>query len=241
MSPSILASELTISPEPLGRAVRRSGRADSSFFSTKMRRWLPSESAGERAFLRLAELDPRIAEIYSRPTEVFYRSRHGAGVTYPDFAIKIEGAWEFHDVKNAADYASPLTNEKLFWVGRELEQKGVPYSVSLTEDLNPVALSEPIGDLLRRLKTVIPATIQFAALRSCEREAITARQFLAGAPDGTQFLHIEALVAQGHFWTDLRAPLHLESVLYRPSTVYFDRLIPFSAPTRPPNLPIWVA
>lgn len=240
MNSSSSDSQVTISPEPVRKVVKRSGRADSSFFSRKMQKWLPAESTGERAFIRLAELEPRITEIYAQPTKLHHRSRHGAQVAYPDFAIKFDDEWEFHEVKDAGDYADPITKEKLFWVGRELEDKGFAYSVTLSESLKPLAFSVPIEDLLRRLATSIPGAIRMAALRVCQNGTLTIRDFLAEVPDGVSFLHVEALVAQGHLWADLRWPLNLDSILHPPRAAYFDRLIPFSPPVRPSNLPRWV-
>ncbi len=229
-----------ISPEPVRKVIKRSGRADSAFFSRKMKKWLPAESAGERAFIRLAELDPSITEIYAQPIKLLHRSRHGAQIAYPDFAIRIEGDWEFHEVKDTSDYADPFTKEKLFWVGTELRSKGYAYSVTLSESIKPLAFSEPVEDLLRRLATEVPAAARMAALRLGQQGHLTVRSLLDEAL-GLKFFHVEAMVAQGHLWADVRTPLHLDSAIYPPGSGRRERLIPFTPPVRPIDLPRWVA
>ncbi|GLR47636.1 hypothetical protein GCM10007925_13490 [Sphingomonas astaxanthinifaciens DSM 22298] len=231
---------ITISPEPVRKVIKRSGRADSSFFSRKMKKWIPAESAGERAFIRLAELDPSITEIYAQPIKLLHRSRHGAQVAYPDFAIMIDGEWEFHEVKDANDYADPFTKEKLFWVGTELRSKGYAYSVTLSECIKPLAFSEPVEDLLRRLATEVPAAARMTVLRLGQQGPLTVRSFLKEAPS-LKFYHVEAMIAHGDLWADVRIPLHLDSAVYPPGCGRFERLIPFTPPVRPIDLPRWVA
>lgn len=229
---------ITISTEPVRKVIKRSSRrADGYFYSRKMRRWLPGESKGERAFLRLAELDPQISEIYAQPLRLPHRSRHGVQTAYPDFAIKFAGEWEIHEVKDAEKYSDPITREKLYWVGRELELKGFAYSVTLSDEIKPLAFSPPIEDLLRRLPTQISPELRLVALRVSQAGPLTIRDFLSRAPAGTQFLHVEALIAQGHLWTDIRAPLSQGTVVHAPRSTKLARLIPFKGPIRPHNLP----
>lgn len=229
----------TISPTPVRRVIKRnSQRGDGYFNSRKMGTSLPRESSGERAFLVLAELDPRVTEIYAQPGKLVHRSRTGSAVAYPDFAIVVDGRTEIHEVKEADDYADPEVLEKLYWVGREFEQKGLSYSVTISDTLKPLALSEPISDLLRRLYTRVPALVTLSALRVLADSPLRIGALLERLPAGTTFQHIEAMAAQGDLRADLRLPLHRDVEVHSAeSGVLFPRLIPFAAPTRPDFLP----
>jgi hypothetical protein len=229
----------TISQTPVRKVIKRnSQRGDGYFNSRKMGTSLPRESKGERAFLVLAELDPRVSEIYAQPCKLTHRSRNGPSVAYPDFAITIDGRTEIHEVKEEADYADPEVHEKLYWVGREFAYKDIPYSVTISETIKPLALSDPIGDLLRRLYTRVPNLISLATPRILADGPLPIGMLMERLPSGTSFQHIEAMVAQGDLRADLLTPLSREVEVHSAeSGVFFARLIPFNPPTRPALLP----
>ena len=231
---------IEISGVPLRRVIKRgSQRADGFFNSRKMNNWIPCESSGERAFVRIAEIDPLVTEIYAQPIKISYETPYGHHSAYPDFAIRIEGLFEFHEIKDADDYADPVTMEKLYWIGRHMERIGFAYSVTLSDGLKPLAQSPAVGALLRRVHSPIPLVVQLAVTRLLADGPQSVGYILRNCGYDVPFHTVEALIAQGICWTDLRQPLHAGSLIFSVEQAQPNRLIQFTPPRKPRRIQRW--
>lgn len=116
-------------PSPLRQVNNRGSRNITGYVcSRKMAgQTVDRESTNELAFVKRAEIDPRVTSILSQPLLVRYRTADGRTAdAYPDFAIEIDGRTEIHEVKPDAEFARPDVADRLRRIASACEAHGHP-------------------------------------------------------------------------------------------------------------------
>lgn len=194
---------------------------------------LDRESPNELAFLRRAEIDPRITEIYSQPILVEFRDVDGRPArAYPDFAIVIDGATEIHEVKPDTEYKRPDVRHRLELVAQQIRRYGFTYSVALSSSLHRKKDEAAIDDAWRRISRDVDPRILLATDDALTSGPQTIGDVLAyTAKLGATIADFHAMLAHGRIRADMATRADHGMVIHgRNSAVWFDRLIPFNNP-----------
>lgn len=144
--------------DPLRKVNSRGSRNITGYVcSRKMPgRTLDHESPNELAFIRRAEIDPRVSEIYAQPVLIRHRDADGEWHdAFPDFVIRIDDRLEIHEVKPDGQYARPDVRAKLARIADAAERHGYAYSVALASELHRSSDASAIASVWRRLKTSV--------------------------------------------------------------------------------------
>lgn len=140
-----------ISEEPVRRVHTRSRHRNTSLvYSTAPLGMRVSESQCETRFLKVAQLDPRVAVVRAQPTWLRVLENGRFRRRAPDFVVMIDGRAELHETKQDAECWKPDVQSELLAIRDEVERhSGWRYSVTLESAL----LAEPLcsnTDLLWR-------------------------------------------------------------------------------------------
>lgn len=225
----------TIHTRPLREVnTRSSGHITGIVCSETMRgEWIVREGANERAFLTLAELDPRIEAIHAQPMLVEYVDDRGiARQAWPDFAILIDGSWEIHEVKPDDQYARPAVRRTLQLVAKAVNGYGHRYSVTLGNELHRRCKAGAVDEAWRRLKRRVHPLLERSILDALRAGPMTIGQLLAKL----SVLHpqpadLHALLAQKRIRADMTRRADDDLLVHSASSdTWFPRLIPFNDP-----------
>ena len=196
--------------DPLRKVNSRGSRNITGYVcSRKMPgRTLDHESPNELAFIRRAEIDPRVSEIYAQPVLIRHRDADGEWHdAFPDFVIRIDDRLEIHEVKPDGQYARPDVRAKLARIADAAERHGYAYSVALASELHRSSDASAIASVWRRLKT----SVHPIALRVVE-DALADGPLTIGELLSTTRGHrtdlpaFHAMLAMGHVRADMTQP-----------------------------------
>ncbi|MEG3169211.1 hypothetical protein U1737_13540 [Sphingomonas sp. LB3N6] len=196
-------------------------------------RTIDHESRNELAFIKRAEIDPRVTSILAQP--MLARYRDAAGVvrdSFPDFAIHVDGRLEIHEVKPDAQYARPEVRDRLKRIADAAERQGIAYGVVLASDLHRSKDAPAIEDAWRRLKTEVAPDVQVAVDDCLANGPLPLGEVvMATARHRTSVVTMHALLAQGRIRADMTKAADLSMLLHsRHGEVWFERLISFRDP-----------
>ena len=151
---------------------------------------------------------------------------------YPDFVIAIDGRWEVHEVKPDAQFARPEILDRLCRTAHAAEKAGLPYSVSLANELFRRTDEDALDAAWRRVKrNVHPINLQ-AVSDALRKDPMTAGELLAALAEHRLAIEdVHAMLASGHLRADMTTPPDERMVVHSMhSDTWFDRLIPFNDP-----------
>lgn len=220
---------------PLRKVNTRGSRSITGFVcSRKMAgRTIDHESRNELAFIKRAEIDPRVTSILAQPILARYRDASGAvHDAIPDFAIHVDGRLEIHEVKPDAQYARPEIRDRLKRIADAAERQGIAYGVALASDLHRSKDAPALEDAWRRLKTEVASHVQIAVDDCLANGPLTLGEVLIlTARQRTSVVTMHALLARGGVRADMTKAADQSMLLHsRHGEVWFERLIPFRDP-----------
>lgn len=191
------------------------------------------ESQNELAFIKRAEIDPRVSEIYAQPILIRYRDANGAWAdAFPDFIIVVDGVAEIHEVKPDRQFGNASIRDKLKRIADASEQHGYLYSAALASQLHRSRDSQAIEAAWRRLKTEVhPITLRAVEDLLEDGSRSIGDLIAATTRYGTSVATFHAMLAMGRIRADMTTPADLDMVVHpRSSNAWFERLIPFNDP-----------
>lgn len=172
-------------------------RGKEPFFSSGlMVHW---DSFLERDYIRLADFDLDVLEIYHQPLCIYYMLNGKRLRYYPDFKVILSHGKTLVVEVKPFELLDELENRIKFEVGRKYcEEKGWLYQVFTEKEIRPGELQQNLSSLRRvKLQAIDPTVTQYLLdeFDACDAITITAfRQHFNQLEDSSFYLHLYNLV-----------------------------------------------
>jgi hypothetical protein len=230
---------IVIGDDPVRRVHTRNRRRNTALvYSTFPLGMRAAESSCEVRFLKVAQLDTRVARVRVQPAWLRVPENGRIRRRAPDFAVMIDGRAELHETKLDAECKKPDVQSELLAIRDEVERHpGWRYSVTLESAL----LAEPLRsntDLLWRelvpideidldLHLRTSAVLDAGPMKASELIERTSAQ-LGSAGDCGSWPNLLAMIAAGIVDFDVEELLTPDSVVWnRHSGPVRSRTLPF--------------
>ncbi len=230
---------IVVSDDPVRRVHTRSRRRNTALvYSTLPLGMRAAESSCEVRFLKVAQLDSRVAKVRAQPTWLRVPEDSRIRRRAPDFAVMIDGRAELHETKQDAECRKPDVQSELLAIRDEVERHpGWRYSVTLESALLAEPLRSNTDMLWRELVPYdeIDLDLRLRTSAILDDGALTASELIARTAvpgDGPRargsWPDLLAMIAAGIVDFDVAELLTLDSVVWnRNSGPVRARTLPF--------------
>lgn len=186
------------------------------------------ESANERNFILLCDIDPNVTEIYSQPF-VWYGMMLGRVHEHmPDVAIVAGGVGEVHEVKSSEELQKQEKYEvRLEW-SKWAEARGIPYSVP-TEECMPVDILDRARTLQRYAPEDFEEIAALHAVTALEAGPLTIEALISKiANHNVSYEQVLSMAYRQRFFIDMSLDITPTSIVRYPDTDDLPpRIVPF--------------
>ncbi len=230
MPHQVWAAGFTPSREPVRNTITRSSnRVKISIRSRKANRMIDCESAHERNFILLCDIDPNVTEIYSQPFEWRGWMLGREHKHFPDLAIVACGIGEVHEVKTTKELQKDDKYEvRLAWT-KWAEARGVPYLVPTEKCISPEILARAVS-LQRYARPNYSEITALHAATALEVSQLTIEELISRlAGHNLRWEQVYSMAYNQQLFIDMSSDISLKSLVRYPDFGDLPpRIVPFS-------------